>query len=163
MIQTEKVRISAPGRQVELWLGKRGCYLENSHDGPEQRVKVLPVWDRVPRLRLDAELAAKDVHPENAARHQHSNTSGRKGTNAHSHSWFGPRKLRGPSRPPRELRGPSRPLREPRVPSRPPWAIPSSIQQLFRTNEHGDKTREETRCYLAPRTKSCYGTRWTSS
>lgn len=93
MIQTEKVRINAPGRQVELWFGKGGCYLENSHNGPEQGVKVLPVRDRVPRLSLDAELAAKDVHPENAARHQHSNTSGRKGTNAHLHSWFRPREL----------------------------------------------------------------------
>lgn len=50
------------------------CYLENSDNGPEQGVKVLPIWNRVPRLCFDAELTAKDVHPENAATQQHTNT-----------------------------------------------------------------------------------------
>lgn len=52
--------------------------LENSNDGPEQGVEVLPIRYRVPRLCFDTELTAKDVHPENAATHQHSNRSGQK-------------------------------------------------------------------------------------
>lgn len=40
-------------------------YLEDSDDGPQQGVKVLPVRYGVARLRLQTELTAKDVHPQN--------------------------------------------------------------------------------------------------
>lgn len=42
-------------------------YLEDSDDGPQQGVKVLPVRHGVARLRLQAELTAKDVHPQDTA------------------------------------------------------------------------------------------------
>lgn len=41
-------------------------HLEHSDNGPQQGVEVLPVGDRVPCVRTEAEFAAKDVHPENA-------------------------------------------------------------------------------------------------
>ena len=40
-------------------------YLEDSDDGPQQGVKVLPVGYGVARLCLQTELTAKDVHPQN--------------------------------------------------------------------------------------------------
>lgn len=41
-----------------------GSYLEDSDDGPQQGVKVLPVRDGVARLCLQTELTAEDVHPQ---------------------------------------------------------------------------------------------------
>ena len=40
-------------------------HLKDSDDCPEQGVKILSVWNRVSRLRLQTELTAKDVHPQN--------------------------------------------------------------------------------------------------
>lgn len=42
-------------------------YLENGDDGPEQGVEVLPVGQSV-AVPLGSELAAKEVHPQNAVR-----------------------------------------------------------------------------------------------
>lgn len=42
-------------------------YLKHCDDGPEQRVKVLAVGDGVAALRPQAELAAKQMHTQNAA------------------------------------------------------------------------------------------------
>lgn len=47
-------------------------YLEHSDNGPEEGVEVLPVRDRVPRLRLETELTAEDVHAQDTATQQHS-------------------------------------------------------------------------------------------
>lgn len=44
-----------------------GLYLENGDDGPEQGVEVLPVGQRV-AVSLGGELAAEEVHPQDAAR-----------------------------------------------------------------------------------------------
>lgn len=60
---------------VTRWSGRAEMcaqYLEYGDYGPQQRVKVLPVRHRVAGLRLQAELAAKDVHPQDAATHQQS-------------------------------------------------------------------------------------------
>lgn len=46
-------------------------YLENGDDGPEERVKVFPVWYRVAGLGLETELTAEDVHPQDTATEQH--------------------------------------------------------------------------------------------
>lgn len=42
-------------------------HLENCDNGPQQGVKVLPVWHCVSSLRLQTELTAKDVHPQDTA------------------------------------------------------------------------------------------------
>ncbi|TNN37167.1 hypothetical protein EYF80_052670 [Liparis tanakae] len=39
--------------------------LEHGDDGPEQRVEVLAVGNRVSVLRLEAELTAEQMHPQN--------------------------------------------------------------------------------------------------
>lgn len=44
------------------------AHLEHCDDGPQQGVKVLPVRDRVSRVRAEAEFAAKDVHPKDAGK-----------------------------------------------------------------------------------------------
>lgn len=44
-----------------------GLYLENGDNGPEQGVEVLPVGQRV-AVSLGGELAAEEVHPQDAAR-----------------------------------------------------------------------------------------------
>lgn len=41
--------------------------LKDSDDGPEQRVKVLPVRHCVSCLCLQTELTAKDMHPKDTA------------------------------------------------------------------------------------------------
>lgn len=46
---------------------RRRGYLEDGDDGPQQGVEVLPVRYGVTRLRLQAELTAKYVHPQNTA------------------------------------------------------------------------------------------------
>ena len=55
---------SPTGQQVGLLNAQ---YLENSDDGPEQGVEVLPVGQGV-AIPLGSKLAAKEVHPQNAAR-----------------------------------------------------------------------------------------------
>lgn len=43
-----------------------GLYLEHGDNGPQEGVKVLPVGDRVTGVCLQAELAAKEVHTQDA-------------------------------------------------------------------------------------------------
>lgn len=46
--------------------GETGVYahLEDSHYGPEKRVKVLPVWQSVSSIRLGPKLTTKQMHPQ---------------------------------------------------------------------------------------------------
>lgn len=45
-------------------------YLKNCDNGPEQGVKVLPIWYCISCLCLQTEFAAKDVHPKDTAKQQ---------------------------------------------------------------------------------------------
>lgn len=59
-------------------------YLEDSDDGPQQGVKVLPVRYGVARLCLQTELTAKDVHP------QDTTTQHKKRLQTEQRLWFHP-------------------------------------------------------------------------
>lgn len=50
-------------------------YLENRDDGPEQGVEILPVGQRV-AVSLRSELAAKEMHPQDAAGRESRGSTG---------------------------------------------------------------------------------------
>lgn len=54
-------------------------YLEYSDNGPQQRIKVLPVRDCVSGVSLQAELAAKEVHAQDADGRRQAAVSGGQG------------------------------------------------------------------------------------
>ena len=62
----DSLRLGTPPKSDRHPWTQAGAHLEHRDDGPQQGVKVLPVGDRVSRVRAQAEFAAKDVHPEDA-------------------------------------------------------------------------------------------------
>lgn len=64
----KKLQLSWPQRG-EMWIFNSHAHLEDSHYGPEKRVKVLPVWLGV-AIPLRRKLTTKQMHSQDTEKGQ---------------------------------------------------------------------------------------------